>query len=131
MGVLFWMIILIVISIAVLMAFMTHGFRKGFAHEVTALFSIGVAALVFHFLSSLVRDFLNEHISGVISAIIMLALIIFLYKIFHILFNAINFIAKLPLIHWLDAGTGLLAGLLEGFTVLYIGQYLLEHYLLV
>ena len=109
-------IILVMIGIAVLMSFMTHGFRTGFARGISALFSLAAAAACLYLLSKIWEDFMTTHLG---------------YKLFHIFFSAINLIAKLPLVRWLDKGLGLVNGLIEGFFVLYILQILLEKYLLV
>lgn len=127
----FYEIILIITGIAVMMSFMTHGFRRGFAHEISGLFSLAAAAACLYLLSKIASDFMTTHLGGIFSSILMLALVLFLYKIFHLFFSAINLIARLPLIRWLDKGLGFLIGLAEGIFVLYIAQYLLENYLLI
>lgn len=126
----FYEVLLILISIAVLMSLMTRGFRAGAAKSISALFSLGAAALCLYLLSGLLRDFLHARLGGLISGIIMLSVVVMLYRLFHLFFSAINLIARLPVIHWLDAALGLLLGLGEGLFVLYCAQYLLEHYLL-
>lgn len=127
----FYVILLILAFVAVMMSFMTSGFRKGAAHTLSSVFSLAAAAACLYFLSEAVQAFLNAHLGGLISGLVMLALVVFLYKIFHLFFSAINIIAKLPVVNWLDKGLGLVLGLVEGFFILYLLQYLLEHYLLV
>ncbi|MCI2050235.1 MAG: CvpA family protein [Lachnospiraceae bacterium] len=125
-----YLILIIVISVIVLMWFMTHGFKKGLAHEISTLFSMGCAVACLYYISKLVSNFLGAHFSGIINAVIMLAVTVVLYKIFHIFFAAINIIARAPIISWLDKGLGLVIGLAEGFIFLYAVQFLLEHYIL-
>ena len=124
-------IILVLIGITVLMSFMTHGFRTGFARGISALFSLAAAAACLYLLSKIWEDFMTTHLGGILSSVMMLVLVLLLYKLFHVFFSAINLIAKLPLVRWLDKGLGLISGLVEGFFVLYILQILLEKYLLV
>lgn len=125
-----YLVIIVILAIAVLMWFMTHGFKRGFAHEISTLFSLGAAVASLYYLSKLIDGFLNMHFSGVISALIMLAVTVVLYKVFHLFFSAVNIIVKAPIISWIDKAFGLIIGLAEGFVFLYGVQFLMEHYLL-
>jgi uncharacterized membrane protein required for colicin V production len=115
-----WLVIIVILAIAILMWFMTHGFKRG----------LGAAVASLYYLSKLIDGFLNLHFSGVISALIMLAVTVVLYKVFHLFFSAVNIIVKAPVISWIDKAFGLIIGLAEGFVFLYGVQFLMEHYLL-
>lgn len=128
--VIFYEILLILIAIAVLMSLMTHGFHTGAVKNVSILFSLAAAALCLYLLSGIFHDFLNVHLGGLVAGLVMLAVVVMLYRLFHLIFTAIDLIAKLPVIHWLDSALGLVLGLAEGVVVLYLAQYLLENYIL-
>ena len=116
--VLFYEIILMIIAIAVLMGFMTHGFKKG------------AALLILYLLTTAWNNFMTEHLGAIFSTILMIVIVVLAYKLLHIFFAGINILAKLPVINWLDKGLGFVVGIIEGFVVLYILEYLLIHYLL-
>ena len=128
--VLFYEIILMIIAIAVLMGFMTHGFKKGAAAEISSLFSVLFALLILYLLTTAWNNFMTEHLGAIFSTILMIVIVVLAYKLLHIFFAGINILAKLPVINWLDKGLGFVVGLIEGFVVLYILEYLLIHYLL-
>lgn len=128
--VLFYEIILMIIAIAVLMGFMTHGFKKGAAAEISSLFSALFALLILYLLTTAWNNFMTEHLGAIFSTILMIVIVVLAYKLLHIFFAGINILAKLPVINWLDKGLGFVVGIIEGFVVLYILEYLLIHYLL-
>ena len=128
--VLFYEIILMIIAIAVLMGFMTHGFKKGAAAEISSLFSVLFALLILYLLTTAWNNFMTEHLGAIFSTILMIVIVVLAYKLLHIFFAGINILAKLPVINWLDKGLGFVVGIIEGFVVLYILEYLLIHYLL-
>ena len=125
--VLFYEIILMIIAIAVLMGFMTHGFKKGAAAEISSLFSVLFALLILYLLTTAWNNFMTEHLGAIFSTILMIVIVILAYKLLHIFFAGINILAKLPVINWLDKGLGFVVGIIEGFVVLYILEYLLIH----
>ncbi|MDO4284887.1 MAG: CvpA family protein [Eubacteriales bacterium] len=123
-------VIILIVAVIVLMSCMTHGFHKGLVHEMDALFSLTAAALCITLIAGTVSGLLEQQLSSFFIGLVLLAAVVFLYKIFHLLFSSIGIIVRLPVIRWLDKGLGLFVGLAEGFVLLYIGEYLLVHYLL-
>ncbi len=84
--VLFYEIILMIIAIAVLMGFMTHGFKKGAAAEISSLFSVLFALLILYLLTTAWNNFMTEHLGAIFSTILMIVIVVLAYKLLHIFF---------------------------------------------
>lgn len=116
--------------IAVLVAMMTHGFHSGFAHEISGLVSLIASIFVILLIAGVIQGLRSGKASNLAVGIILLVVFGAIYRIIHIFISSVNFIARLPLINWLDSALGLVAGLLEGFAILYVLEYFLRNYLL-
>ena len=112
------------VSIAVLLIFMNHGIRRGFARELKSVLSLGAGIGVIMLLAGAFAGFRTGKTSNLILCLVLLAAFGVVYRLVHLLVSGIGVIAGLPLISWLDSALGLAAGLLEGFGVLYWPQYI-------
>ena len=118
------------VSIAVLLIFMNHGIRRGFAKELKAVLSLGAGIGVIMLLSGVFPGFRTGKTANLILCVVLLVVFGIVYRLVHLLVSGIGLIARLPIICWLDSALGLAAGLLEGFGVLYLLEYLLKNFLL-
>ncbi|MBP3217097.1 MAG: CvpA family protein [Lachnospiraceae bacterium] len=125
-----YFVLFLIIAIAILMGSMTRGFHRGFAREFDNWISMIAAILSLMLIAGIIRDFQNNNFSDLAAGIIMLAVFSVAYKLFHILFSSIGLIARLPLIRIVDKVLGLIMGLISGFTILYVLEYLLRNYIL-
>ena len=125
-----YFVLFIIASIAILMGSMTRGFNHGFAKEFDNWISMIAAILSLMLISGIIRDYQNNNLSDVAAGIIMLIVFSIAYKLFHLLFASIGLIARLPLIRIADKVLGLIMGLISGFTILYVLEYLLRNYIL-
>lgn len=126
----FYFVVMAIGAVCILLHMMTRGFGKGFTEEAQNLFSIGAAFLSLHLLTAVLSDYMNRHFTGLVSGLIILAIVGILYRVFRILFGAVNIIAKLPILSWINKALGLFIGLAEGFLILYIIEILIRKYLL-
>lgn len=124
------MIGLALIALAVMLAMMTHGYKRGFAKEVNGLISLGASIFVILLLAGIVEGLRSGSASNLAVGLILLVLFGVIYRYIHLFVTSLNFIANLPIIHSLDSAAGLLAGLLEGFAILYVAEYFLRNFLL-
>lgn len=121
---------IVVISIIVMLSMMTHGFHTGFAHELTTLVSLVAAIFVILLISGIVNGWRSGSASNLAVGLILLVIFGVVYRLIKIFMTSINFIAGLPVIHWLDSALGLVCGFMEGFAILYVLEYFLRNYLL-
>lgn len=126
----FYFFLIIIISVLILIGSVKHGFRKGFVHEVTAVISLTAGLLVISLLSSVIDQFHHQDMTGVIIGIILLAVFGIAYRIAHVFLTSINFLARLPIVRWLDSALGVVSGFLIGFGILYLIEFLLRNYIL-
>ena len=109
------------VSIAVLLIFMNHGIRRGFAKELKAVLSLGAGIGVIMLLSGVFAGFRTGKTANLILCVVLLAVFGIVYRLVHLLVSGIGLIARLPIICWLDSALGL---------VLYLLEYLLKNFLL-
>ena len=128
-----YFVVIIIASVATLLGSMNHGLKKGFANQFDVLVSLILAVCIASLLGNLWRNLHSASTSGggLLAGIVMLLFTVTLYKLFHLVFGGLDIIARLPVIRWLDSALGLLLGLIEGFVILYLLEYLLRNYLLV
>lgn len=119
-----------VIMLIVMIAMMTHGFHTGFARELTGLVSLIASIAVILLIAGIVQGFRSGSASNLAIGLILLVVFGVIYRIIHMFIASINFIARLPLINWLDSALGLIAGFVEGFAILYVFEYFLRNFLL-
>ena len=81
-------------------------------------------------LSSIVNGYRSGGTSNLLVGVLMLAILGVVHKIIHAMLTSIRFLAGLPILAGVDKVFGTALGFLEGFAVLYIGEYLLRMYLL-
>lgn len=125
-----YVVVIVIVSIVILLAMMTHGFHNGAAKELSGIVSLIASLFVLFLLTGIITGLRNGSASNLAIGIIMLILFGIVYRCVHLFVTSINFIAHLPLISWLDHGLGLAAGLFEGFVILYLVEYFLRNYLL-
>ena len=118
-------------SVAILMACMTRGFHNGLISELRTLLSVGCALGLMITMAGFVESFREAGLPSLAAGFILLLVFGIAYKLLSLLLSSIKIVVSLPVIRWIDAALGLFAGLLEGFAVLYLLEYLLRHYLLV
>lgn len=118
------------IALIIMLSMMTHGFRTGFAREVTGLISLVATLFIILLLGGIVDGFRDKSASNLAIGLVLLLLFGVIFRVIHIFMTSVNFIARLPLIRWLDSALGLVTGLLEGFAILYALEYFLRNYLL-
>lgn len=116
--------------IIVMLSMMTNGFHKGFAHEVSSLISLAAAIFVILLIAGIIEGYRNGSASNLAIGLLLLVIFGVIYRLIKIFMSSINFIAGLPVIHWLDSILGLAAGLVEGFAILYLLEYLMRNFLL-
>lgn len=121
---------IVVVSLIIMIGMMTHGYHTGFVREVTGLISLVASTLVILLIAGIVEGFRSGNTSGLVVGLILLVIFGVIWRFLHMCISSINFIARLPIIHWLDAVLGLFTGLLEGFAVLYVLEYFLRNFLL-
>ncbi|MEE8815836.1 MAG: CvpA family protein [Lachnospiraceae bacterium] len=126
-----YVILIVAVSILLEIGFCVRGFHKGFAHEISAVLSLIFSAVIVVLLSGLLKNITRNSIIGIIWTVIVLIIFIICYRLIHGFLEAINFIAKLPLIRWLDGGLGVVIGFIEGFAILYLIEYLLRNFILI
>ena len=122
--------IFLIAAIVIMMACMTHGFNDGFARELETWLSLLAAIFCIRILTGIVTSFQSSELSGLLRGIVILIIFAGVYKIFKILFGTINIIAELPIIRIADRVLGMFMGMLTGFTILYVIEYLLRNYIL-
>ena len=125
--------VIIIASVAILLGSMNRGLKKGFANRFDVLVSLVLSACIAGLLGNLWKNLRAESTSGggLLAGIVMLLFTVTLFKLFHLVFSGLDLIARLPIIRWLDSAMGLVLGLIEGFVILYLLEYLLRNYLLV
>ena len=128
MNVYFW--ILLAIAIIILIKSVQHGFRAGFARELSAVISMLAGLFTISLLTSVYQSFEKENLPALAAGILMLAIFGIVYRIVHVLLRSIGFLARLPVISWLDSALGVVSGLLIGFGILYLIEFFLRNYVL-
>lgn len=118
------------VAIIIMLSMMTHGFHTGFAHELTSLISLVAAIFVILLISGIIEGWRSGSASNLAVGLILLVIFGVVYRIVKVCMVSINFIANLPVIHWLDSALGLVCGFVEGFAILYVIEYFLRNYLL-
>ncbi len=121
---------LLIISLCILFLSMRCGFRKGMVRELDGLFSLLAAIVSLTLLAETVSSVLEMKFSSLIIGLIMLGIVVFLYKIFHLLFASVGLVARLPVIRGLDKLLGAVVGIAKGIGILYILEYVMTNYLL-
>ncbi len=121
---------LVIISLCILFLTMRHGFRKGMVRELDGLLSLLAAIASLTLLAETISGVLEMKFSSMIIGFILLGIVTFLYKIFHLIFASIGLVAHLPVIRGLDKLLGAVVGIAKGVGILYILEYLLTNYLL-
>ncbi len=124
-------IVLILAADVLILAGMTiHGAHQGFARLISKAISLIASIAVVILLSSIVNGYRSGSTSNLLVGVLMLAILGVVYKIIHAMLTSIRFLAGLPILAGVDKVFGTALGFLEGFAVLYIGEYLLRMYLL-
>ncbi len=121
---------LAIISLCILFLAMRHGFRKGMVRELDGLLSLLAAIASLTLLAETISGVLEMKFSSMIIGFILLGIVTFLYKIFHLIFASIGLVAHLPVIRGLDKLLGAVVGIAKGIGILYLLEYLLTNYLL-
>ena len=124
-------IVLILAADVLILAGMTiHVAHQGFARLISKAISLIASIAVVILLSSIVNGYRSGSTSNLLVGVLMLAILGVVYKIIHAILTSIRFLAGLPILAGVDKVFGTALGFLEGFAVLYIGEYLLRMYLL-
>lgn len=124
-------IVLILAADVLILAGMTiHGAHLGFAGLISKVISLIASIAVVILLSSIVNGYRSGSTSNLLVGVLMLIILGVVYKIIHAILTSIRFLAGLPILAGVDKVFGTALGFLEGFAVLYIGEYLLRMYLL-
>lgn len=121
---------IVVISIAILLAMMTHGFHKGFADEIKGLVTLVASIFVILLIAGIVEGLRGGSASNLTIGLVLLVLFGAIYRFIRIFVTSLHVIAHLPIISWLDSALGLVTGLIEGFAILYVMEYFLRNFLL-
>ena len=129
MNIYFW--IFCIASVIVLMSCMTTGFQKGLVREFNAWISLLAAVVSVLLLSRIVDSIRIESLSKGAEGIILLGILAGAYKLYKLFFTSLDLIAGLPFIRAIDKALGLVMGLIQGFTLLYLIEYLMRNYLLI
>lgn len=125
-----YLILIIIVAGLILIGCMKHGFRVGFAREVTAMLALGGGVLVISLLASMLEKLRSGNAGGIAAGIFLLIVLGVVYRVLHLVLNSINLLARLPVIRWLDSALGLVSGFVTGFAVLYALEFLLTRYFL-
>lgn len=125
-----YLILILVIDILILAGMTIHGIHKGFARLVSKMISLLVAVMVVILLSSALNGYRSGNTSNLLIGVLLLIILGVIYKIVHVILVSIRFLAGLPILAGLDKAMGAVTGFIEGFAILYLGEYLLRMYLL-
>lgn len=125
-----YLVIVIIAAVLILIGSMRHGFHIGFAREVTNMLSLVGGGLILSLLAALLDRLRSGNTGGIFAGVALLVVFGIVCRILHVLLNSINFIARMPVIHWLDSALGLISGLICGFAILYVLEFLLTGYFL-
>ncbi len=127
----FYLILFSVCFVAVLMGMMTRGFHNGLASELRTLLSICFSLALMIGLAGFLETFRREGLPSAAAGFVLLLVFILAYKLLSLILSSIKIVVSIPVIKQIDQVLGLFAGLLEGFAILYLLEYLLRHYILV
>ncbi len=117
-------------AVCVLIGAMIRGFRKGFVKEVESLLSLVSALVVLRAVLSVTAGWRQKDIPGVVLLVLVILVLGFLYRIFHMLFGALHLVSKLPVIHMGNKVLGVVIGLAEGLVLVYALAYITNHYII-
>lgn len=125
-----YLIVFAIISIWVLISFLRRGFRRGFARELLQFISILAAILTLSLVTTLIGSLEGGRAFRVVITILILAIAGFVYKLVLFFLKSIRLIAALPVIHGVDRIFGAIMGLIDGFCILYLIEYILTNLIL-
>lgn len=125
-----YIILILAIDVLAMIAMTIHGWHKGFARLVSKVASLIAAIAVVMLISSIVSGYQKGNASNLIVGILLLIIMGVAYKVIHAILTSIRILAGLPILAGLDKVLGAAIGFLEGFAILYIGEYMLRMYLL-
>lgn len=130
MGMTPYIVLILAVDVLILIAMTVHGARQGFARLFSKVVSLVASIAVVILLSSVVNGYRSGNTSNFLMGILFLVVLGAVYKVIHALILSIRFLAGLPIIAGADHVLGIVIGFMEGFAILYIGEYLLRMYLL-
>ncbi len=125
-----YIILILTIDILVLVGMTVHGWKKGFAYLISKVISLIASIVVVMLLSSMISGYQKGNVSNLVVGVLLLVIMGVLYKVIHAILTSIRILAGLPILGGVDRVLGVAIGFLEGFSVLYIGEYMLRMYLL-
>lgn len=125
-----YIILILTVDMLILIGMTVHGAHQGFARLLSKFIALIASIAVVILISSIVNGYRGENTSNFLTGIILLIVLGAVYKLIHMVVASIRFLACLPILAGIDKILGVIAGFLEGFAILYIGEYLLRMYLL-
>lgn len=125
-----YLVLILAADVLILIGMTIHGARQGFARLFSKVVSLIASIAVVILLSSVVNGYRSGDSSNFLLGIVFLVVLGAVYKIIHTLILSIRFLAGLPILAGVDHVLGVVIGFMEGFAILYIGEYLLRMYLL-
>ena len=122
--------LILLVSALVLLGSTVYGYHRGLASELSGLLSLIAAGFVILLIAGIVEEHGSGRVSSLLTGGILLILLAIVYRLIHVLMTSINILAKLPIIHGIDAFLGGVIGFLEGFALLYLMEYFLRTFIL-
>ena len=99
---------------------MIHGYKKGITKELSGLISWAVTLFVMALVIMLYTSFHNNQGKNTVFTIIILIAVAAIYSVVRFILKPAKFIAKLPLLRFLDQILGLVIGVGEGVLIVWL-----------